>query len=363
MDKESVISKKNVIIFTGGLMAGGAEKQSILLAKGLKDKYNVILISYFGNSYLARNTDFLNNEKITYYQLTGNVFKKISNLFVYINKIRPYAIINFLPSNNFFGGALGKLLGVKRVIGSIRTAKLDSQRKYAMLLVSHLFFNNTTVFNSVAGLKHYNGKGFRGKKSTVIQNCLYPQPVSFISRKGTTEIIILIVARFEEYKDYSTALESFHKVKKMCPEKNIKLQIVGVGPCEKMIINWIKTHDLEQDITVTVNPENINDYYLKAKIFLQTSLVEGFSNSIMEAMSFSLPIIATDVGDNSQMVINAENGYIVPVKRPDIIGNQLKVLIESEELRNEMGLKSYEIASKNYSLIEFANRFMNVIER
>ena len=361
MESKPLDSRKSVIIFSRALSSGGAEKQSILLAKALNDKYNVVLIFFVDEMKLERNIKFLNNEKIIYYQLTGNVIKKIRDFCKLIGKIRPYSIINFLPGNNFLGGALGRLFGIKCIIGSIRTTKINTNLKFIQLLISHVFFNHSTVFNSKAGFKHNYNRGFRGKKSSVIQNCLYPMPER--TKRANTEIVILIVSRFEECKDYPTALEAFKLIKELYPEKNIKLEIVGQGAYKQMVIDWVRDNNLQSHITITVNPENVNEHYIKSTIFLQTSLTEGFSNSIMEAMVHSLPIIATDVGDNSQMVIDGVNGYIVPVKRPDIIVNRLCLLIESDKRRQDMGSKSYDIIKDDFSIEKFSSAFSKIIEK
>ena len=64
-----------------------------------------------------------------------------------------------------------------------------------------------------------------------------------------------------------------------------------------------------------------------ADLFLTTSIYEGMSNSVMEAMSFSLPIIATNAGDMKYLIEDNYNGFICPYKEPNIISNKLVELI------------------------------------
>jgi len=360
MDLNKSAGKKKVIIFTGGLKAGGAEKQSRLLAVSLKSTYNVQLISYHGDQYMQRNIDFLNSENIKYIRLTGNSIKKNIHLLYYILNTKPSAIINFLPSNNMIGGFWGRLFGINNVIGSIRTTKIDTRFKHIQLLFSHYIFNHITVFNSYAGLNYNSTKGFSKSRSTVIQNCIYPIP-PILERQINDEIVILMVSRFEEYKDYFTALNAFEKLISCNTNKKIKFQIVGIGPLENRIRNWIEEHQLEDIIDVAVNPENIEYYFKKASIFLQTSTTEGFSNSIMEAMAYSLPIVATDVGDNKYMVIEGTNGYLVPIKQPMAIVSALSKIIDFDQKRIEMGRKSYDLITTNYSIEWFAKKFQEII--
>jgi glycosyltransferase involved in cell wall biosynthesis len=275
-------------------------------------------------------------------------------------KIKPNGIINFLPSNNLIGGFWSRLFRIKMVIGSIRTTKIDTRFKHLQLLFSHYFFNHITVFNSYAGLNYNCTKGFRIFKSTVIQNCIYPIP-PIQEREMNNEIVILMVSRFEKYKDYFTALNAFEKLLSGNSNRRIKLQIVGIGPLENKIRNWIEEHQLEANIDVAINPENIEDYFKNASIFLQTSTIEGFSNSIMEAMAYALPIVATDVGDNRYMVIEGTNGYLVPIKQPMAIVSALSKIIDFDQKRIEMGRKSYDLITTNYSIEWFAKKFQDII--
>lgn len=352
--------EERVIIFTGGLTVGGAEKQSMLLAMGLKRKCNVLLVSYYGDQYLKRNIDFLVNERINYRLLRGSFVKKAFLLIKIIIDYRPSGIINFLPSNNVLGGFLGKVFFINCIIGSVRTAKVRSKRKYWQLRISHKFFNNYTVFNSVAGYEYYKNNGFSGVKASVIQNCIYPIP-PFCSRmnKEDNVVNILIVARFEKYKDYTTSLEAFKIVADKYP--HVCLKIVGVGPNENDIRKKIKDLEIGNRVDIAINPEDVNVWYLNSDIFLQTSLIEGFSNSIMEAMAYSLPIVATNVGDNKEMVINDKNGYLFPIKTPNSIADGLEKLIRSKDLRQQMGAESYQIISENFSVDDFSEKFFTLI--
>ncbi len=351
--------KKKVIVFTGALSSGGAEKQSILLAKALKPYYTITIISYYGERELERYLIFLKEENINYIQLKGSFFKKIKVFTKELRVNKPYAIINFLPSNNVIGGLIGKLFGVKRIIGGVRSSR-QSTLKYFELLISHHLFNHKTVFNNYAGLEYFGRRGFSKSKSFVITNSLYPIPERIV-KKSNEQIIILIVSRFETYKDYNTALNSF-KLLVENTKREVFLDIVGTGPLETDIRNWVKENDMERRIKIHINPENIFDYYRRAYVFLQTSLFEGFSNSIMEAMSYSLPIIATDVGDNQFLVRNNENGFLCPVGVVEKIAECLKILVENSEKRICMGNKSYDYIQKNMSLDKFGSEFKRLIE-
>ncbi len=82
----------------------------------------------------------------------------------------------------------------------------------------------------------------------------------------------------------------------------------------------------------------------------------------MEAMSYSLPIVATNVGDNNRLVYHGQNGYIVDVKDFKQLANKLCELVISYEKRITFGLESYRIIKENYSFEVFQNKYIELIE-
>ena len=355
--------KKKVIIFTGAISSGGAEKQSVLLAKALNEKYNVTLISYFGERELMRYINFLIDNDIPYFQLKGSALKKVSEFYKIIKQLKPNTIINFLPSNNVIGGVIGKILGVKQVFGGVRSSR-QSAIKYLELLISHHLFSNLTVFNNYAGIDYFTKKGFKKSKSLVISNCIYPTPIKKIANKNTEResIKILVVSRFEVYKDYETVLNSFKKVVEKSKDLVFKLSIVGTGSQENLIRKRILDLKIDKLTTIAINPENIYEFYEDSDIFLQTSLFEGLSNSIMEAMSYSLPVVATNVGDNNILVHEGVNGFLTNIGDVDKISDKLLDLSKSKEKRNRMGDKSFEIIQSNFTIEKFGENFSKIIK-
>ena len=79
-------------------------------------------------------------------------------------------------------------------------------------------------------------------------------------------------------------------------------------------------------------------------------------------MSFCLPIVATNVGDNMYLVNNNENGFIVEPKNIKQISNALLSLINDKELLLSFGLNSYKKVKNDYSVNTFTDRYLNFIE-
>ena len=93
----------------------------------------------------------------------------------------------------------------------------------------------------------------------------------------------------------------------------------------------------------------------KADIGILASHQEGLPNAILEYMSTGLPIIATEVGGNSELIKHGKNGFLVPPKSPLELSKFIRRLILSPKERIKMGKASREIAINNYSMGKFIN--------
>jgi glycosyltransferase involved in cell wall biosynthesis len=173
---------------------------------------------------------------------------------------------------------------------------------------------------------------------------------------------ILTAARFEKVKDFRTSLKAIALLRQTI--KNpfvIRYYIIGYGRLMNDIKKWISELDLINSVHIVAKPSNLTDYYNKCHIYLSSSLFEGLSNSIIEAMSYELPIVATNVGDNSILIKDHQNGFLVETKDFIQMANKMEYLINNPEIRIEMGKFNREKILNEYSFEIFQNRYLNLI--
>ncbi len=147
--------------------------------------------------------------------------------------------------------------------------------------------------------------------------------------------IVTIVAGLRKIKDHLTLIKAFSTVVKK--EKNAKLIIVGVGEEKPRIQQTIEEDILENNVLLLGLRGDVPEILGVTDVSVICSLSEGISQTIMESMAASKPVVATNVGGNPVLVEEEVNGLLVPVKSSDKLAEAIARLLENKNLRAKMG--------------------------
>ncbi len=178
--------------------------------------------------------------------------------------------------------------------------------------------------------------------------------------KGT--IVIGTVGRLEQVKDQMNLLDAFILLLKQLEvqDKDIKLLLVGDGSQKTKLEQKIKTQQLQKKVWLAGARDEVPELMNSMSIFVLPSLAEGISNTILEAMACGLPVIATGVGGNSELVNHAQTGWIVPRSDPQAIKEKCLQYIQSSdmlELHSQMARQTIE---EKFSINTMVNNYNSV---
>ncbi len=347
---------KRVSILLSTIDSGGAEKQAVLLASQLSKHTEVNLIVLYGNhSEYKRNVDLLAESTVKVHKLIGNMLSKLRCIKSIIKESKTDVLLNYLTMPDFVGSLVGRMCGI-RVYNGIRNSRMPKGKMLIEKIVHNLFATGT-IYNCYSGADYFGNHGFRRKKNIVIPNC-FPDIEETIIRPDHKVKTIITVGRFDPQKDYETLIKSVARLSR----NDFRLCIVGYGVLEEQIRTWVKVYNIENKTDVYIKPNNVSELERNADIYISTSFFEGTSNSIMEALNWSLPVVATNVGDNDYLVIDGENGFLHLIGDVDGLSASLCKLLDSAKLRNQMGHKGNQNLRENYSIEIFEKRYIDLIE-
>lgn len=162
------------------------------------------------------------------------------------------------------------------------------------------------------------------------------------------EALIMLAEKFPDVKVYTTGKDYVHHV-----GFKDKLKLTAY---QRYIRKRLKKHHLEDKIIFlgTLNEYDMRDQYLKSHVFVLPSTIENSPNSLGEAMILGLPIVASNVGGNKDMMVHGKEGFLYPVDEPYMLAYYIAKLFEEEAL-----CEKFSVAAQRHARIThdpFANK-------
>lgn len=252
------------------------------------------------------------------------------------------------------------------VNGSIRHGKVVFNSKHMWRLFV-LQLSKYIVANSKAGIR-----ANKLKRGYVLYNGIdekfIHQPTKTEKARGKEklipdlagEIVLVSVANLVPFKDYKTTIDALGRLKKS--GQDFHYFIIGDGPMRETIQQQISTLGLSKYITITGKISNVKDYLQIGDIFIHSSLGEGCSNAILEAMAAGLPIIASNTGGTSE-IAGDWNGRLFDYQNTDELTDALKHIMSNPSEREKMGQASFDSINEKFTIPEMVSNYYNIISQ
>jgi len=183
--------------------------------------------------------------------------------------------------------------------------------------------------------------GMLGKDNDTWQ--LTDQPVHFIT-----------AARFEDQKDYVTLSAACHQL--LAANKAFTLSIYGDGQYEQQVKALFADFP-EGMIRFCGVVDNFAEKLAEADVFILSSFWEGLPRSIIEAMACKKAVVASDVGGCSELILEQESGYLVPIRNADVMAQSMIEYVDDKQKIVDHGLAAYTLYQQKYSLPVMLTRY------
>ena len=229
-------------------------------------------------------------------------------------------------------------------------------------LIRLLWKNASGVVANSAGLQSLARRFAPEMEIAVIPNGVDAQAFHPASAPSDTArpVQLLFVGRVVFQKGLDVLLRALA----MLPSSlDFHLEIIGDGDQREPLTAEIRRLGLEQKITFSgwCDRTAIAARYRQADVFVFPSRDEGMPNVVLEAMASSLPIVATAIAGNEDLVREGENGCLVPPEDATALAAALTRLIEQADLRRTMGRASRAIVEREYTWQRVAACYLNLL--
>jgi len=348
--------KAKLLHIVSSLNVGGAEKFVKNLAiEQLQRGDNVKVIS-FGSAGEPFQS-IIEQAGVEVVNLRGNFFSRAKQLIQQLKSAdivhihSPSVIRAILPIFPYFL--------IKRVIYTIHGEVdppqnlLTFSHQVARLYLNHIVAVSPSAKNSVT--PRY---GWSSENIGVIKN-----GVTLANRQAvqTGNIKLGVVSRLIPLKNIPMLFDAIT----LLPEpmqKQVELQVFGDGP--EMGRLQEKAAQMSKEVVVKFHGNVIDELsiYKTFDVLVMCSNTEGLPMSILEAMAYGIPVISTDVGAISKVVIDQETGWLYPAKGTEqLVGILMKLIRESEKVARA-GAKAKELIKENYDISMVSRDYKQLYE-
>jgi glycosyltransferase involved in cell wall biosynthesis len=363
----TIIQNLKILCLIESLGPGGAERQLTGLAVMLK-KYghSVVVITYSDNEFYK---PLLVSNDIEYYcnKVAISKLRRIPELYKTIKHYNPDVIISFLDGPNLASCILRKLGGNFKLIVSERNINQNTRLSIKDKIKFYLYRNadfivSNSNFQTNFIFKHRPNLALKLRTITNFTDTaiFYPSNSSITTRHVTC----ICVGRIVPQKNIHRFINVVGSLKQH--GKQIKIKWFGkidyTSEYFRKCLNLIQTFNLQDDFNFINTTNEIQEEYRKAELFCLPSLYEGFPNVLCEAMSSGLPVLCSNISDNSLLVENGHNGFLFnPKSEDDMLNSFIKFFSLSARERKEMGIVNREKALSVFSEDFFLKKYLELI--
>ncbi|QCT93960.1 glycosyltransferase family 4 protein [Caminibacter mediatlanticus TB-2] len=367
---------KNVLIAIPCLLIGGTEYQTLYTVKALiESNYKVTVVCYF--EYDEYIIELYKKAGAKVILLSPNkkrpdsILKTAKFLFVNFKKILKKQKYDVVHIQYMAPGSLAflifKVLGVKKIIVHVHTPGHIYKNKKIPRLIMKL--SNAFVCVSKSSEKSFfdvEGELFNttlienGRKHFTIYNCI--ELPKKIEKNCNQTFTIGVVSRLTYEKGIDILLNAIFELKKKI--ENYKVVIIGDGYEKEKLVKLTKKLQIEDKIEWKgfIPKENLSNYYSIFDVVVIPSRFEGFGLTAIEAMSYKIPVIASNVDGLKEIIKDGEDGLLFNKEESKILADKILQIYKDQRLKNKLGENAYEKVKQKFSYEVYKNKINELYE-
>lgn len=178
------------------------------------------------------------------------------------------------------------------------------------------------------------------------------------SSQEKKQIVIGTVGRLVPVKNQQLLVNAFERIQKR--HQKLQLVFIGDGPLRSELQSLTSDLKISDKVAFMGERDDIPECLRKMDIFVLPSFSEGMSNTILEAMSSGLSVVATDVGDNARLVQNNETGFITASDCIDSLEKALETLIREPDKRTAFGKNGRTRIENHFSIHSMVQNYQSL---
>ncbi len=361
----------NVLQLIPTLDRSGAEKQMVLLAKGLpRDRFRVEVAAL---TRLGPLEGELREAGIPV-TLIGKPLKidpfALGRLTRFLKQKRFDVVQTWVFAANSYGRVAAHLARVPVVITAEMAVDLWKGRGHLAIDRRLARWCDRLVGNSQAVVDFYRQAGIPDEKLAMIFSGIAAEEPPEVDRGAVRAEfgwpvdapVVLFAGRLMPQKgvdDLLMALDVLHNIR---PE--VKTLIVGGGPLQSELEEIAHAYRLDQDNSVRFlgHRDDVPRLLAASDLLVLPSLYEGLPNVVLEAMRFRKPVVATAAPGTTEVVVDGETGLLVPLKTPPVLARAIRTIVDDPALARKLGEAGRARVEAEFGVDRMVEKFSELYE-
>jgi len=347
----------------GKLSIGGAERTLVDLANSLGNRFDATIWTIADPGPLASEVD----KSVGVRALNADGKHDVAAVARFIRTLRreqPDLLQSFLFFDNTVACLAGAVCSETNVIAGVREVPntISAFRRVTERLTFPLA--DHVVSNSAAGRNYMVGRGIDPDDVSVVNNgrdlrAYGDASIDPAKRENlglpSDAPVVGTVGRLMERKGHHELVECWPSVRDAHPDA--VLVLVGDGPEREALARHAKRNGVRESVRLLGTRDDVPELLDAMDVFAFPSHYEGLPGALLEAMAAELPIVATPVDGNTELLREDVDGIFVPPKRPDELGDAIRTLLEDQATATELAANASERAHREFTLDAMVSDF------
>jgi glycosyltransferase involved in cell wall biosynthesis len=350
-----------IIFIIDSLQRHGAQRFLAHLTRGLDDfgyVQSVIALNNVHDSEIVRDLSSAGCE-ITFIGKLAFLLGGLGcwRLVAILKRSKPDVVVTMLDFADSLGRPAAKLAGCRRVVTSIRVRNLAKPSWRRWLDRKTIGWAEKVIFNSEhVAVYGRESEGVRAEQVAVIPNGVE----DLRARNGAARddyrnrlrldpdtILLGAVGRLNRQKNFALLLRA---AAKLATVKKWKLLVIGDGPEKQRLRSLSIRLRLVERLIWLGERADVKSWLAAMDLFVHTADFEGMPNAVMEAMAMGLPVVASAVDGNRELIRDGVSGYLVLPGDADAFAERIDEIIDDVELTRRLGEQAHRDVLERFNV-------------
>ena len=362
------LHRLRVAMLASSLRLGGAEKQTVYMARALLHAGMDLRFFYLGGGGHYETVLREMGVPVRQIYFPNQPWKILVKLIAALSRVQPHIVLASQFGDLRFGGIAGRCCNAL-IVGGVRSNGWYELRTYGWLGRRALRLAHGFVTNSHSARQTLTSQGVKSQKIEVLPNVIdlrdfdARSALPFPDSLPADRVIVAAVGSLQPCKRFDRFLEALALARRS--ETALAGVIAGADYAEgRPLLERAKALGLTPpDLIFLGECDRVPALLTRSAMLVLTSDYEGFPNVILEAMAARLPVITTPVGDAGVIVRHGQSGYVVQPDDPQSLAAAMVKLARSPSLRTDLGRAGRKRVEHEYPYEALLDRLLWVFRR